>query len=573
MLAFVVATAGGPAWAQDPRYRVEIDAPAQLARTLAQGLNLVRWQYDAEMGPERLERLLEEALREAREVAATEGYFSARIAARIEQSTRPPTVHLSVEPGERTRVAAVEIRFSGPAADDPEARELLERVREGWRLRRGQPFRQADWDAAKREAARELARWRYAAAQVADSRALVDPQARSASLTVELASGPPFRFGELRVIGNRRYPDAVIENLSPVRPGETYDRDKLILYQRRLLETGYFASVQTDIDAQPHEAEAATLRVAVLEAASQNVETGVGYTTDAGPRFELRYGNQDVRDSAWRFKSELRMDEKIQNLQLDLNLPPRPGARWNSIFTRARQTDIQNETTRELALGVAHNFGRELAPSALIVSGHLEEQRIGGGLTDNRQALYLGYRRTFSRTDDLIAPRSGYLGSFELGGAPPELSTRQFLRAVASGSLFFPLGRSNDLLLRGHAGSVIAQTRTGIPTSFLFRTGGDQTVRGYAFESLGVRQGEAIVGGRRLAVGSVELTHWVGEYWGVAAFVDAGNAWDKGVEFNAAVGAGIGARFRTPIGPIRADLAYGEEVGSFRLHFSVGYSF
>lgn len=573
MLAFVVATAGGPAWAQDPRYRVEIDAPAELARTLAQGLDLVRWQYDAQMSPEHLERLLEEALREAREVAATEGYFSARIAARIEQSTRPPTVHLSVEPGERTRVAAVEIRFSGPAAGDPEAREILERVREGWRLRRGQPFRQADWDAAKREAARELARWRYAAAQVADSRALVDPQARSASLTVELASGPPFRFGELRVIGNRRYPDAVIENLSPVRPGETYDRDKLILYQRRLLETGYFASVQMDIDAQPHEAEAATLRVAVLEAASQNVETGIGYTTDAGPRFELRYGNRDVRDSAWRFKSELRMDEKIQNLQLDLDLPPRPGARWNSIFTRARQTDIQNETTRELALGVAHNFGRELAPSALIVSGHLEEQRIGGGLTDNRQALYLGYRRTFSRTDDLIAPRSGYLGSFELGGAPPELSTRQFLRAVASGSLFFPLGRSNDLLLRGHAGSVIAQTRTGIPTSFLFRTGGDQTVRGYAFESLGVRQGEAIVGGRRLAVGSVELTHWVGENWGVAAFVDAGNAWDKGVEFNAAVGAGIGARFRTPIGPIRADLAYGEEVGSFRLHFSVGYSF
>ena len=88
-----------------------------------------------------------------------------------------------------------------------------------------------------------------------------------------------------------------------------------------------------------------------------------------------------------------------------------------------------------------------------------------------------------------------------------------------------------------------------------------------------MRQGEAVVGGRRLLVGSAELIHWVGENWGVAAFVDAGNAWDKGVEFNAAVGAGIGARFRTPIGPIRADLAYGEEVGSFRLHFSVGYTF
>jgi translocation and assembly module TamA len=571
VLAFVVAMAGGPALAQS--YRVEIEAPREFARILRQGLNLVRQRNDPAVGPERLKRLLEEAKREAAEVAATEGYFSARVSTRIEASTQPPTAHLALVPGERTFVAAVEIRFRGPAADDPEAREALERVREGWRLRSGRPFRQADWAEAKRVAVRELARWRYAAASVAESEALVDPQARSASLTVEIASGPPFRFGPLRVSGNRRYPDAVIENLSPVRAGEPYDRDKLLLYQRRLLETGYFASVQMDIDAQPHEADAATLRVAVLEAPSQNVETGIGYTTDAGPRFELRYGNQDLRDGAWRFKSALVLDEKVQNLQLNLDLPPRPGARWNSLFARARQTDIQNETTRELAAGLAHNFGREAEPSALIVSGHLEEQQVAGGLTDNRQALYFGYRHTFSRTDDFVSPRSGYLGAFELGGAPPELSTRQFLRAVASASLFFPLGRANDLLLRGQAGSVIAQARTGIPTSFLFRTGGDQTVRGYAFESLGVREGEAVLGGRRLAVGSVELIHWVRENWGVAAFVDAGNAWDKGVEFNAAVGVGLGARFRTPIGPIRADLAYGEEVGSFRLHFSVGYSF
>ena len=567
----MVAMAGGPALAQS--YRVEIQAPGELARTLRQGLNLVRRQDDPGVSPERFKRLLEQAVREAQEVAATEGYFSARVSTRIDEATQPRTVHLSLEPGERTLVTAVEIRFRGPAAEDPEARKELERVREGWRLRTGQPFRQAAWEEAKRVAVRALARWRYAAASIAGSQALIDPKARSASLTVEIASGPPFRFGPLRVSGNRRYPDAVIENLSPVRAGETYDRDKLLLYQRRLLETGYFASVQMDIDAQPHEAEAATLRVAVLEAPSQNVETGIGYTTDAGPRFELRYGNQDVRDSAWRFKSALALDEKIQNLQLNLDQPPRPGARWNSVFAHARQTDIQNETTRQLALGVAHNFGREVQPSALIVSGHLEEQSIAGQPTDNRQALYFGFRRTFSRTDDFVAPRSGYLGSFELGGAPPELSTRQFLRAVASASLFFPLGRSNDLLLRGQAGSVIAEERTGIPSSFLFRTGGDQTVRGYAFESLGVRQGEAVVGGRRLLVGSAELIHWVGENWGIAAFVDAGNAWDKGVAFNAAVGAGIGARFRTPIGPIRADLAYGEEVGSFRLHFSVGYSF
>ena len=571
VLAFLVlVTAGGRAAAQG--YRVEIAAPAELARTLRQGLNLVRAR-DEEVGPERLARLLAEAEREAREVAATEGYFSARVSTRVDESTSPRTVHLRLEPGARTVVSSVEIRFRGPAASDPEARKPLERVREDWLLRAGQPFRQEAWEDAKRAAVRELSRWRYAGASIAESRALVDPEKRSAALSVELDSGPPFRFGGLRVSGTRRYPEAVVANLSPIRPGDTYDRDKLVLYQRRLLETGYFASVQMDTDAQPHEADAAALRVAVIEAPSQSVEAGIGYSTDAGPRAELRYGNQDVRDRAWRFRSAAAVDDKIKNLQLDLDLPPRPGARWNSLFAHARQTDIQNERTSQLAFGLAHNFGRELSPSALIVSAHLEEQRIEGGVAEDRQALYLGFRRTFSRTDDLIAPRSGYLGSLELGGAPPELSTRRFLRAVASASLFVPLGRSNDLVLRGQAGTVVAEARTGIPSSFLFRTGGDQTVRGYAFESLGVRQGSAIVGGRRLLVGSAELTHWVSESWGVAAFVDAGNAWDDGVEFNAAIGAGFGARFRTPIGPIRADLAYGDETSAWRLHFSVGYTF
>jgi translocation and assembly module TamA len=74
-------------------------------------------------------------------------------------------------------------------------------------------------------------------------------------------------------------------------------------------------------------------------------------------------------------------------------------------------------------------------------------------------------------------------------------------------------------------------------------------------------------------VGSVEYTQWLGESWGVAAFVDAGNAWDKGIRFDPALGYGIGARIRTPIGPIRADVAYGEEIASLRLHFSVGYTF
>jgi translocation and assembly module TamA len=554
-------------------YRVEIEAPRDLKRVLEKGLNLERWRTDPEMDAERLKRLVDEAVRESREAAATEGYFSARVNAEVDSSGSEWVVRLSIEPGERTRVHNVDIRYSGPAADDPEARAFLKRVRENWPLRPGLPFRQEDWDAAKRQAVRDLSGWRYAAAQITDSQASIDPQAHRAALTVELASGPPFRFGEMHVTGTKRYHDALVENLAPMRPGDTYDREKVVLYQRRLLESGYFASVQAEIDVQAELADAAPLRVSVIEAPKHHFESGVGYNTDVGPRMELRYTNQDVLDTAWRFHSTLNLDKKIQNLQANFDTPPRPGGVWNNVFTRARQQDIQNEITRELAVGVSQNYGASAAPSALIVSAHIEDQRIEGGPADSRNAVYFGARKSFRRTDALVSPREGYVLSAEVGGAPSRLSTRQFARGITSASFFIPVGRSGDLLLRGQAGAVLSQAREGIPSTFLFRTGGDQTVRGYSFESLGVQQDGAIVGGRRLLVGSTEYTFWVGENWGIAAFVDAGNAWDSGVRPSLAVGYGLGARFRTPIGPIRADLAYGEQTGDIRLHFSVGYGF
>jgi translocation and assembly module TamA len=554
-------------------YRVEIEAPRELKEVLEKGLNIVRWRGDPEMDEERLKRLVDEAIRESREAAATDGYFSAHVQAQVDSSGEPWVVRLRVEPGERTRVSGVEIRFSGPAASDGEARPYMERARQNWSLRPGQPFRQGEWESAKRQAVRDLASFRYAAASIATSEARIDPETHRAALSVEIASGPRFRFGELHITGTRRYDDALIANLAPVHPGDVYDREKLVLYQRRLLETGYFASVQAEIDQQAAVADAAPLRVAVIEAPKHHVEWGVGYNTDVGPRLEARYTNQDVLSTAWRFASTLNLDHKIQNLQLDLTTPPREGGIWDSVFTRARKQDIQNDVTREFAVGVSHNYGASAAPSALIVSAHAEDERIADVLTSSAHAIYFGARKSFRRTDALISPRQGYVLSAEVGGAPRAVASQTFVRGVASASLFFPLGRQDDLLLRGQAGAVRSTAREGIPSTFLFRTGGDQTVRGYAFESIGVEQAGAVVGGRRLLVGSVEYTRWVGENWGIATFVDAGNAWDTGVRTDIATGYGAGARFRTPIGPIRVDLAYGARTSDWRLHFSVGYGF
>jgi translocation and assembly module TamA len=136
-----------------------------------------------------------------------------------------------------------------------------------------------------------------------------------------------------------------------------------------------------------------------------------------------------------------------------------------------------------------------------------------------------------------------------------------------------PLGRLWSFTARAEGGAVFASDRTNIPSELLFRTGGDTTVRGYAFDSLGLKQGDVVLPVRYYTVMSVEVTRWIRESLGIAAFVDAGNAFDEWSQFKLVVGYGIGARVKTPIGPFRLDVAYGEESRQVRLHFSVGVAF
>jgi translocation and assembly module TamA len=556
-----------------PKYRLTVEAPTkELREMLSKGLQLSRWQDDREMTPELLRRLADEGVREAREALAAQGYFAALVSFSLDRDREPWALTLHVQPGPRTVVRTTEILFTGPGATDPEAAGLLKQVRRDWLLRPGQPFTQEAWNEAKREVVKSLSSWRYAAARLASSRARVDPETSSAALEVTLDSGPAFVFGGVEVRGTKRYREEVAGHLSPVEPGATYDRQVLELYTRRLLETGYFASARVDILPEGREGGAAPVRASVIEGNSQHFEGGVSYNTDAGPRLELSHRNVDLFNTAWRGKSVLRIDQLTQEASYNLDSPPRRGATWWTGTTGAKHSIIQEEENTELSLGVAHNWAGWGSPTAVLVSAVAEEQRISGEAADHRHAIYFGIRIGFRDTDDIVLPRRGYFGQVTAGGAPDELSTRGFQRGTARITLMHSLGRNDDLLLRAEGGIVVARSRQGIPSTFMFRTGGDQTVRGYAFESLGVRQGDAVLGGRYLAIGSVEYTHWFAPAWGLAAFVDGGNAWDTG-DYHPVFGYGIGGRFRTPIGPVRLDVAYGEEERSWRLHFSVGFVF
>ena len=556
------------------RFRVVMDAPKPLAGTLERGLNLMRWQHDEQMTLDLLQRLVGEARSEVERALAAEGYFSPTVRTAIEPHPDTSVVRITVEPGPRTLVSSVELQFRGTVVDrDPAGAARMDAVRAAWPLMKGEPFRQSEWDAAKRKAVAELAARHYAAAAIVSSEARIDPQQRTATLRVELDSGPPFRLGETRVSGTRRYPESIVQTLNPLQPGEEYEASRLALFQRRLLETGYFATAQVGITPDPANAAAAPLEVTVAEGRSQRIDAGVSFSTDTRLGAALNYTNQDVLDRALRLRSIIKIDSKTELFDTTLDTPPRAGGVWNTFNVKYEREDIQNQRTREGVLGAAYNWGVESTPSQISLSAHSERQEIQGSGIEHNDALYLGYRKTFQLTDNPLLPRRGLLGTLHAGTSVPGLATQQFLRFAAKGHLLVPISKESDFTLRAEGGIVVASSRSGIPSSFLFRTGGDQTVRGYEFESIGVRQGNAIVGGRYLAVASAEYTWWFAGDWGAAAFVDAGDAFDSPSAFDLAVGYGVGARWRSPIGPFRADVAYGQRTGTVRLHFSAGFTF
>jgi translocation and assembly module TamA len=562
------------AQAPSPGYRLEVIAPEPLKGTITRNLDLVRWQDYERMTPGLLDRLIIEAREQAQQIAATEGYFSAKIEIDVDRAQDPALLRLTVEPGTPTRVTKVDLGLEGPvAADGAQREQRLATLRAEWPLREGAIFRQADWAAARDGMLKTFAANDYAAATIARSQATIDPETHSAELEVILDSGPAFRFGEAHVTGLENYPQDVVLNLNTILPGEPYAQQQLDQLQRRLNATGYFASVQTHIDNDPAVAAATPITISVIEGSPRRLEIGAGFSTDTLFGVTFHYGDVNVNGKGLQFISDVRITGNTQTGSIMFNLPPHADGYLDTIRAVIDRSDIENLLIHSAVAGVRRRTIDERDVSAYEASFRYADQAPLGADSSAAHALYLEYSRTVRRVDVLFAPTRGYIANFSLGAGVPGVSSAAFGRVIGQLAFFHPLSRSDALELRAEAGGVFVDVTTNVPADLMFRTGGDTTVRGYAYQSLGVKDGQAVVGGRYYGVASAELIHWLNATWGVAAFVDAGNAANSFSALDPAVGYGIGARIRTPIGPMRFDLAYGQRTGGVRIHMSVGVTF
>lgn len=539
---------------------VELEAPKEIRRFLE--------PYLPDESPGDARRRLQKSLPD---LLATEGYFTPR----FDFSEEDGSLRVRIDPGRRTHIAGVDLTIAGPLT--PERRQTLI---ESWTLPVGKPFRQPDWSAAKQNLLERLLAMGHAGARLTDSRADIDPATGEARLQASYDAGPPYRFGELKIEGLSRYrPDLVARYNQAVRPGEPYREDRLAALQNALQSTPYFSSVQVTLEREdarpgPEGTMIAPVRVLVRERSPHRIAFGAGISSNTGARVELNYHSNDLFRKAWELNSGIRLEQKRQTAYADVFLPPSPRRYRDSFGALAEHSDIQGLATERYALGVQRQQQRGSLDVRLLLTWQEERRRPAGAEETTNRALVPDSLWTWRQIDSLIDPRYGFVLQAKLGaGAKAFLSDRDFVRLYGRYQQFFPLGRRDVLTLRAELGYTAADSRQGIPQDYLFRAGGTNSVRGYAYQSLGVREGDAIVGGRYLATGSVEATHWLNERWGIAAFVDAGDAADTLKGVHAAVGYGVGARWKSPAGPIAVDVAYGQRTGKMQLHFSLAVPF
>lgn len=577
-------------------YRVEVEAPAPLRTLLLNHLDLARFQNVPEADrptAAELARLAGVAPAQARGLLETEGYFNADVKVEtLPGDAALPLVRLHVTPGPRVQVDTLALRATGAlqdaaAAGDAGAADQIAALRHDFALQPGEPFRQAEWSSAKNGTLARLRADGYPAASWEHTGARVDATAQRASLDLVVDSGPLFKVGPIEVSGLQRYEREAVTRLANFPPGERYSEKLLLDYQDRLQKVGLFEGASVEIDADPAHADAAPVHVRVKELSLQQATVGVGVSANTGPRVTVEHWHRRPFGWNWIARNKLELGRDRRALDSEFISHPKEGLYRNLVsggYERLR-TDDEVRTSWSARLGRTQDTPK----IERLYFGELTHVRLDNPTTgrSTSNAYTANYHWTYRDLDSVILPTDGWSlalqGAVGVAVASPE-ANGPFSRAWGRLTWYRPLGSSWYATARAEVGQVFARDSVGVPDTFLFRAGGDESVRGYAYRTLGPTVTTTVGGvtsttvtsGRMVFTGSAEIARPISaklpQFWW-AAFVDAGNAANRWSELSPALGYGLGLRWRSPVGPLRLDVAYGEEVHRARLHLSVGIAF
>ncbi|MCE5262548.1 MAG: autotransporter assembly complex protein TamA [Deltaproteobacteria bacterium] len=504
------------------------------------------------------------------------GYYHARIAATVEAGESGELrLRVQVEPGEPVRVTEAAVSLHGPGAEEASLKALAA----AFPLAPGDVLLQQRYEEAKGALLSRAQELGYLDADFSVHEIRIAKPASSARIRLELETGRRYFFDGTVIEGAPGYPEAFLRRYLAYRPGEAFSYAGLGETQLNFTNSERFR----EVNITPEKAKSADFHIPVLvqlkPGPSRSLRQGVGYGTDTGGRLSLRYRDLNVLSRGHEFNSNLFISERLQGWATGYLWPDAVDIRSStSLQLNLQREEASAYTSKLAALELARNrsLGKQQMGTAYI---RLQRELFTVGAQDSGNRLVLpGLRYSGNFYDNLARPTRGFRVAFDLRGTHRAIgSDTELFQLISEGSHLWPLPGRLSLHTRARAGLTLwSDPLSDLPASLRFFAGGDQSVRGYAYQSLGPLDATGqVAGGKHLLVGSVELERALYEDWGVSAFYDAGNAFDSFSSVSLYQGAGVGLHYYTPVGALNLSLArqIGVEDPGFRIHFTVGFEF
>ncbi|MBS0193385.1 MAG: outer membrane protein assembly factor [Proteobacteria bacterium] len=532
-------------------------------------LSLARAQAaKSTMSEERLAFLLRKAPEEIRTALEPFGYYDARVDAEVTRQGDAASVVLRVQMGEPVRVRTSQVAVRGPAGSDP---PIASEVKH-FQPKPGKVLDHREYEASKREVERGLQARGYFDAKADAHRVEVTRAAHAADIDLSWDSGVRYRFGAT-TFGPNQFKPGLFQPLLRWKPGQAYDDKRLLALQQSLTDLDYFGTVEVTPDVEQRSDGQVPINVGTTPAKRNVYSAGLSYGTDSGVGVTLGFSRRWLNRGGHKFDAQLEWAQNRKLLATRYRIPAFAWLDgWYDLSTNYRD-EITDAGHTQLAELVGSRTGR-LDRWNLTAAFHVQRERY-------QDALYPAFDRyatlvfpslsvQTTRADDKLYPTRGWSLAADVSGGSSALgSDVDFLQLHARASWIHPLGERNRVLLRGEFGHVFTGNFAELPPSLRYFAGGDTSVRGYSYQEIGPRVNGINIGASNLAVVSAEFEHRFTQTWGAAVFADDGDAFDNRPRSN--LGVGFGLRWRSPVGPVRIDIAHGfQSRAPVHLHINLG---
>jgi translocation and assembly module TamA len=497
------------------------------------------------------------------------GYYEGKVVPTLDFTEECWHAAFAIEAGEPVLIRGFDVTLSGEALSDAAFAAVLEQSL----LKPGAVLNHGAYEGIKRRWSDLASERGYVDAQFLENKIDVFPTERVADVILKFDSGSRYPFGTV-VFRQDVLTERLVRSYVRFREGDPYDSRQLTALYVALGDSGYFRSIDVRPLEPDRERRAIPIQVVLTGAARRQISYGLGFSTDTGPRLRFGRNNRRFNDRGHQFGVNAQLSPVVSEVTANYRFPfGDPRSEWINFDAGLKSEDTDSAQSESLELGARRvlerpgNWTRTQMLSFLVEDFEVADQ------VGRSQLLMPGINWTRLRADNSIRPRAGSKLSLEVRAAADAVgSDTSFVQAVAQGKWIWSLRGGARLLLRGHVGATAERAFAQLPPSVRFFAGGDNSVRGYDFETLGPVDADGkVVGGSSLAAGSFEYEHPLRERWSLAVFVDSGNAFD-GARIDAKTGAGFGGRWQSPLGPIRVDLAhpFDDSADSWRLHISLG---